>query len=181
MLAITPLWTDDVTAIFTASTAGILAVSAFLALRQLREAQRTRYSDLIVTMTERWAEPGLLHAQAETAKLRPDEVRDLVKKMWSGKAQQADEDRYYALISLPNFIEVIAATDLTLEAIDELWGGAILMAWDKWEEALGFVREQKNASRVLTKFEALAQAIRELRSRPHRPPLPLMSPGGLSR
>ena len=177
MLGATPLWTDVVTAVFTALTTGVLALSAILAIRQLGEAERTRYSELIATMTGRWSNRDLVRARLQMSKRQADEIRELVERMWGQTATHDDEALFYELIALVNFMEVIAVIEdrvegLTIPAIDELWGGAILSAWDKWEPAIQVMREQDHAGQAGVGFQRLAEKVQNHRDNPEPKPVP---------
>lgn len=164
---------EVVIAVFTAITTFVLLGSAIAALWQLRETQRTRSSELIVEMTERWEGLSLRSARREMSRLQPDEILDLVRRLWEKKATPTDERLWYRLTPFPSFVEVIAVIEgrqgLSLETIDELWGGAILGAWDKWASAIEETRKQPHAELVYSKFEDLARRIRQHRSGPPPP------------
>jgi hypothetical protein len=158
-------WPDDLTAISTAATAIILAITAIVIWRQLREAESTRYAALAADLTRRWDEPLLSSSRREVLPLSPEELRDIIKSAYEGTPVDPSElERFYLLQAVPNFIEAIAAIEhglggLSIEFVDRLWGGAIIRTWQKWSLAVEYVQAQPGAERAFKNFEWLATRI----------------------
>ncbi len=160
-------WTDIAG---TAVTILAIAVAAFFALRQLREAERSRYAALAADLTRRWDEPLLREARRAMSVRTPEQIRDLLKAHYEGTATPHEVNEYYALQALPNFIEGIAAVEeefggLSIEFVNRLWGGAVLRTWEMWAPAIEYVRENPTAASAFENFELLVTRLTELRAR----------------
>jgi hypothetical protein len=160
---------EGVSAISTALTTIVLAVTAFFALRGLRETENTRYGALAADLTRRWDEPLLATSRREMTSRTHEEIRDVISAYYSGKADDRGKELYYTLQALPNFIETIAAIEediggLSLEFVDRLWGGAIIRTWERWELAIHYLRDEVGVVKAFEEFERLVNRIRERRN-----------------
>jgi hypothetical protein len=160
-------WTDKLTAISTAATFGVLALSGFLALRQLRETERTRYGELIADLSRRWDEPYMRTSRLTTSKMTSFEIGLVVLKMYRGRATPVDENAFYELQALTNFLEALSVIEsdvrgLELDLISTMWGSTIVAAWEKWERATLFMRRRSSEPNVYANLERLVRRVEEL-------------------
>jgi hypothetical protein len=159
---------EGVTAISTAVTTVVLAVTAFFALRGLRESENTRYGALAADLTRRWDESLLANSRREMTSRTHEEIRDVIAVYYSGRADDEGKELYYTLQALPNFIETIAAIEediggLSIAFVDRLWGGAIIRTWERWELAIHYIRDEMGVVQAFEEFEHLVNRIRERR------------------
>jgi hypothetical protein len=116
-------WTDLVSAI---ATPVVILLTAFFALNQLREAEKSRYAALAADLTRRWDEPLMVASRKAMITHSHDEIRDLIAANFEGGTTNEEADVFYTLQALPNFIETLAAIEdrfgLDIDFVDRLWG-----------------------------------------------------------
>jgi hypothetical protein len=156
-----PSWTDKVTAIGTATAAGVVIVSAIIALVQLREAERTRLASLVADLSRRWDESLLQTARTRQAEFDSQQLLELVEKSWT--TGTADKN-FYEMEALPNFFEGIGVLEnrtrgLSIALIDDLWGSAILGTWGKWLPTVEYIRSQQTIPTAYLNFEAIKDRV----------------------
>jgi hypothetical protein len=158
-------WTDLVSAI---GTPVIILLSAFFALMQLRESEKSRYAALAADLTRRWDEPLLVASRKAMITHTADEIREMIAATFEEGTTDEEAKTFYNLQALPNFIETIAAIEdrfgLKLDFIDRLWGAVIISSWDRWSSTVDFVREQPNGKNAFKNFERLADDLRKRRA-----------------
>lgn len=161
-------WTDLVAAI---GTPVVILLSAFFALNQLRETEKSRFAALAADLTRRWDEDVLVESRRTMSALSHEEIKDVVQAIFEERATADEIDCFYKLQPVPNFIEGIAAIEeefagLTLEFVDRLWGSSIIRAWQRWAYTVEYVRKQPNGKTVFKNFERLAKRLEEKRGLP---------------
>jgi hypothetical protein len=159
-------WTDEVT---TIGTPVIIAVTAFFALRQIRESERSRYAALAADLTRRWDEPPMVASRKAMITHTHEEIRDIIAATFEEGTTEAEADSFYTLQALPNFIETLAAIEyefggLSLDFIDRLWGSAIISSWGRWSLTVDFVRDQPNGENAFKNFERLVDVLETRRA-----------------
>lgn len=159
-------WTDLVSAI---GTPVIILLSAFFALMQLAESEKSRYAALAADLTRRWDEPLMVASRKAVATHSHEEIRDAIAATFEDGTTEEEADAFYTLQALPNFIETMAAIEdkfgLKLEFVDRLWGSAIISSWDRWSLTVDFVREQPNGENAFKNFERLTNDLRKRREK----------------
>jgi hypothetical protein len=174
-------------AVCTAITTAILFGSAIFALWNLQELKQTRYADLIADLSRRWDEPFMRASRVSNSKNTAYEIAVIAARVYRGSAQPADEEAFYELQALPNFIETLGVIEYDVHGLDillirRLWGSTILQTWDKWSRAVGFLRRRSREPRVYANFELLVRRIRWLEENvPESKPKPAPVQRGLVR
>jgi len=159
-------WTDLVAAI---GTPVVILLSAFFALNQLRESEKSRYAALAADLTRRWDESLLVASRKAMITHSQEEIRDTIAATFEEGTTEAEADVFYTLQALPNFIETLAAIEdefggLSLDFIDRLWGSAIISSWKRWSVAVEFVRSQPSGQKAFENFERLAKTLEKRRA-----------------
>ena len=157
-------WNDKIVAFATLAGTIVVVASAAVALRQLREAERTRLATLVSDLTRRWDEPLLRTARLEFSSLTAEELRTLVQASYANPRGDEDRRRYLRLQALPNFFEYLGVseattTGLSLELINVLRRSAILSTWRRWEPTITWIRREAGVTTFYANFERLANGI----------------------
>ena len=144
-----PTWADVVAAVSAAITAIVVFGTAVFALRQLKEAEKTRYAALAADLTRRWDEPLMAASRRLMSQRTHKEIRAVLKANYMGTATKTQRSEYYTLQALPNFIEGIAAIEdqfggLKLEFIAPAPGQTVL--------PLFFISGSRAAARAVIAF-----------------------------
>lgn len=159
-------WTDLMAAI---GTPVIVILSAFFALMQLRESEKSRYAALAADLTRRWDEDVVANSRRFGSLHTADDVLRIIEANYAAGTSDDDIEAFYKLQALPNFIEGIAAIEdefggLSIPLTDRLWGGVIIRTWDRWSPAVDVVRKQPGYEQAFKNFESLAIELRDRRA-----------------
>jgi hypothetical protein len=134
-----PNWAEQVVAIATAVLAlgvfGAVAAAIFGA-QQVREARRTRQTEMAAEFFRRWNEDSLVEARRMVAGFgTPDELAAGFQRHLAANAPEA-----YVLYREPDFFEQLAALErfegVDFDFIKSLVGPALVARWEMWEPAL---------------------------------------------
>jgi hypothetical protein len=156
-----PNWTDVTIAVATAIAALIVGATAWFARNQLKDAQRTRHSQLVLALDNQWK--AIAPSLNLYWKYPRDELAELVERL-HGSAQRdvsaqelADYEKLKEAVNLVETIGVLRADKaLTTEVIYRTWGGTIYALWLSWETALPKLRKHLGEPDTLRGFEAVA-------------------------
>lgn len=163
-----PDWTATTTAASTAFTTLIVAVTAYVVYRQLKDARRTRHGELLTDLSRRWDEPLIVRSQVLYGRYTEEGIVKLVDKVYgTGGASEEELTDYFTLVALPNLIEAlyVMANEgaISLEVIDQMWGAAIISAWADWGKPVSELRRLlTEAPDTYSNFENLALALGQL-------------------
>ena len=139
-----PLTSDEASRISAGAavlTLGVVIVTAWFALSGLRDARRTRHGQLVIEAMRDWTSPDATQAHALHAAYPERKIIELVDKMFKPGLQATDDERadWEKLSLVANLIEALGVLcserAITPEVVYKMWGGAILSAWPKWDEA----------------------------------------------
>jgi hypothetical protein len=160
VVAATGGWT-----IATAVATIVLAAGVLFAFWQLRDAQKSRHAALATDLSRRWDEPALLKAQEAFSKATNKTIRDQAEILYADRdANRAKYDEtvpaFLAMQALPNFLEHIGSLEkqgaIPLPVVDDLWGGAILVAWRHWRDAVQLMRDETGRETIYEDFRVIA-------------------------
>lgn len=137
----------------------VLAVAAWIALRQTGEAVRLRHSALMADLSKRWDEEPLV--QSRRAAARFDDGVRLRLHVEIQEREQSDE--LFVLQRIPNFFEDLAVLEregaISFAMIQASFGRLVVDAWKTWAQSVEFWREEEGDDTVYEHFEALARRI----------------------
>jgi hypothetical protein len=162
-------WPAWVSAGATVATCLVIGLTAFFAWRALRDARLTRHGLLITEIMRDWTQPTVIEANHLHSSYGGTKIAELVKIMFAPgeEPEQKDIDDWAQLALVANLIETLGVLAsekaVTAEVVYKMWGGAILTAWPKWEEAIGLLRKYDNEPDTFIYFEAIATDIRRIR------------------
>jgi len=146
-------------------TAVILGITLYVARKELRGGEQTRFSELIADLSRRWDEPLLSRARLALTGLDEDDLTDLMLRTWEKKVTLPERRIFYQIQALPNFIETLAVIEydvegLSLKTIDALWGSQIIGDWERWKPAVLLLRTEVGDDTTYANFELLAKRLR---------------------
>jgi hypothetical protein len=164
-------WPDDfdwpawIAAISALVTTLILGVTAGFALNGLEDARRTRHGALVTDLAGRW------DALGDTLKLYREYadagIASLIEKLYESDEDptEAENDDFDLLIRWPNLIEMIGALEaknvIDPDVIYTMWGGAIINAWEAWDESVAKLRNVSGYPDTYGNFERIAGKMRD--------------------
>lgn len=161
-----PDWTEITTAVSTGAATLIVGVTALYASRQLKDARRTRHSQLILALDEQWKTLG--PSLKLCWKYPRDELARLIERprrpgQTPLPSDLADYEGLREAVNLAETIGVLRADGaLTTEVIYRTWGGTIYALWLSWETGLPKLRDYLGEPDTLRGFEAVARDILEI-------------------
>lgn len=169
-----PAWISTGAAV---ATLLIVFATAWFARNQLKDAQRTRHSQLILSLNDQWA--VLAESLSLYWKYPPDELADLIERLYGvGKEPLADDLKDFEdLRTTINLAETIAVLRkqraITTDVIYDMWGATIYNLRLSWKAALPKLREHTGEPDLLEAFDDLSRDIekRVLERAPARRPL----------
>jgi hypothetical protein len=140
-----------------------------LAFRGLRDARQTRHGQSITELMREWTEPTVVDAIALHGKYTEREIIELVNKMFGPSEERAKDEELLdggKLILVANMIETLGVLAsekaITAEVIYKMWGGAILSAWPKWDDAIRNLREYDKQPDTFEHFEWIASEMKRV-------------------
>lgn len=159
MLAATPNWAEQLTAISTAVLAvGALGagVAAVFAGQQVREARRSRQAHTAADFFRRWNEEPLVEARRLVRSFEsPEDLATAFREYVATNAPEA-----YVLYRELDFFEQLAALELTgavdAQMLELTVGRSLPDRWDFWEPAL----RAAHGADSYPLFRALAEKLR---------------------
>jgi hypothetical protein len=159
----TPVW-------FLAGSTMALALAAWLALLSLLDARKSRYGELLVTLSSRWDDPDVYESLRLYRYYKPAGTIALLNDLWGKDVTEVDLKKlvqWHRLSVWPNLIEVIGVfrTQRVLgdRIIYEMWGATIIEAWDEWQAPTEHLREMIGDPALWLNFERVAKAMRKTR------------------
>jgi hypothetical protein len=161
-----PAWISAGAAVLTLA---VVAVTAIFALVGLWDARRTRHGQLVTEIMRDWSNPDTRRAHVLLASYPEDRITKLVDSLFApgAEAEATDSDLadWRQLSLLANLIESLGVLcsekAITPDVVYKMWGGSILAAWPKWDEAVGKLREYEHPD-VFIHFEALGREIQRI-------------------
>jgi len=154
-----PNWTDVVTAIGSAATGlGIVAlgIGAFLTRKQVQEVVKTRQTEMSVVYATRWSE--LVPARQFALGKDSGEILLVFQSARENKTSQ-----YWEFLHYLDFFEDLGALckqdSVSLDWIKQTYASPIASAWERWSEAILWLRE---TTHVPTAYEALEELAKKL-------------------
>jgi Domain of unknown function (DUF4760) len=159
-------WPGWLTAIFTVA----IAAAAWVALRSLGDARRTRHGMLIADLSRRWDERVLSESVALWSSHTDEQILALVEKVYvTESATEAEADLVVKLSAVPQLLETIGVlvADGVLEAdvVYQMWGATIIGAWDTWREPIDRIRASERRPWAYEHFQELAMKMRDREAR----------------
>src|SRR5215207_5211540 len=82
----------------------MIIITAFIALRALRDGRRTRHGQLIVVLNARWDDQAVIDSAAHFRLWGSENTTKLVEALWSDDVTERDEQDlkdWYDLLDLP--------------------------------------------------------------------------------
>jgi hypothetical protein len=164
----TPVWW------LVAATFSLAAVG-LIALLSLRDARKTRQTQLLVELSERWDSRPMIQSSVLFREFGGEKTTQLVEAIWGKDVVRPDprDIAYWQRISIfPNLIEVIGVFVgrgmISPRIIYEMWGGNIIEEWARWEAPVLKLRELSRddpiwlgqPEKLWQNFETLAAAMR---------------------
>lgn len=183
-------WTA-VYAVAAVGTLAVLGLGAKIAVRtataaieQVHQTEKSREATLLVDVSRRWDNPFLADArrlastygtnlagwvqyffeeteQQARHRARTGRLRRFLTRAPAPKAR----DGWFLLQRVPNFFEDMAVLEsrgaLSFGALQDTLGGTIVVTWDLWKDAIEYLREREGYDPVYSKFQALAEKMRE--------------------
>lgn len=165
-----PLWVTAAATIglVAAASATLVVVvkTADVAVSSLRDAEKTRHGQLIVDLSERWDEEGVIESLKFFGAWTNEGLIELVEVLFNQELRPPTEeelDDWYRLTLVPGLMEtigVLAAEDVITDGvIHKMWGPLIVGYWNGWKPAIEQLRRYDNeyAENSYTYFEQLAE------------------------
>ena len=142
-----------------------LAVGVIFAWFAVKDAKRTRHSQLIVDLSRRWDE--LVTSEQLGSRYTRRRLLELVLQVYAGRPTGYPSDEVIRLSELPSLVETIGVLvlhtkSLTVEIVDSLWGPTIVELWDVWSRPVDIIRRETQEFGTYFYFQKLAAELRQM-------------------
>jgi hypothetical protein len=154
-------------------TLGVVLVTAVLALLALVDARRTRHGQLVVEILRDWSTREAEEAHALHGELTEDKLVALTDRLFkpprtrpSTEELEKDLTTWNQLVRLANLVEALGVLAsekaIASKTVYKMWGGPILEAWPKWDEAVKRLRRYVEEPDQFQYFEEIAVKMRRI-------------------
>jgi hypothetical protein len=141
--------------------------------RALDDAKQTRHGQLVVETLRDWSTREAEEAHALHGQLTEENLIALTDRLFetpsgrpSHKGLEEDLKSWSTLVRVANLIEalgiLVSEGALTSEVVYKMWGGPILEAWPKWDEAVKRLRRYIKEPDQFIYFEKIALEMQEI-------------------
>jgi len=168
-----PNWAEKLTAWATLGTGIVIAITAVAAMRSLKDARKTRHTQILFDFSKSWDEAEIRESAALTGSTyKGDALLELVERAMSDTPTQDDLDAFYKVEIWPNLIEnlgvLVNQGAIRPKVVYKNFGAGIIVAWKSWQQGVERIREINGYPETYRYFQELARKMAEFEARERR-------------